>query len=54
MIAIIGFLYDVFHDLACGEVPEVGFVFSMQFYPNDTRHGSASSWFGFFIPGYKD
>ena len=40
MIAITGFLYDVFHDLACGEVPEVGFVISMKFHPNDTKHGS--------------
>ena len=29
MIAIIGFLYDVFHYLACGEVPDVGFVICM-------------------------
>ena len=43
MIAIIGFLYDVFHYLACGEVPEVGFVFSMKFHPNDTRQGSDCS-----------
>ena len=56
MIAIIGFLYDVFHYLACGEVPDVGFVISMKFHPKDTSHGSDyHSWIqGLVIPCVLD